>query len=186
MKTLRHGGPRFICLRINGRIGDNLADGSSSPDAHSWSSPPTWYIRTSDHLAKRRPAGNVINIADQLLRSVKAKRCKITAPAASGSCHGSASANRSNITFPHFQLRGAEFALCATRPSGNRKCAITTDHPMTRYNERFVIGAGNAARTAFFANGVSRCRITDGFTARYRAQCLPDLLLKSSAANVQW
>lgn len=24
---------------------DNLADGSSSPDAHSWSSPPTWYIR---------------------------------------------------------------------------------------------------------------------------------------------
>lgn len=23
---------------------DNLADGSSSPDAHSWSSPPTWYI----------------------------------------------------------------------------------------------------------------------------------------------
>ena len=60
---------------------------------------------------------------------------------------------------------------------------------MTGYYDSQLVGgtgAGNGPYRFRFADGVSQLLITDGFTARYRAQCLPDLLLKSSAANVQW
>ena len=73
-------------------------------------------------------------------------------------------------------------------PAVTGKCAITTDHPMTGYYDSQLVGgtgAGNVPYRFRFADGVSQLLITDGFTARYRAQCLPDLLLKSSAANVQ-